>query len=165
MEAAFTLRCVCGVRCGAPAGGLRSFGWREVIRGASRDGGWYARATHVSACAFALTLAALNPIAWPSALNSAVTPSPSHSPIAYRPSRSHYLQVAIERWVAHVHYLRVVHRTRVRRVAARVRCGLRASHAATLRRGFTGFRRSGAVTEVRRREAALRAGVFRSMQV
>jgi hypothetical protein len=78
--------------------------------------------------------------------------------------RAHPVQVAIERWVAHVHHLRVVHRARVRRVASRVRRGLHASRSATLRRGFTGFRRSGAVREVRRKEAALREGVFRSMQ-
>ena len=120
--------------------------------------------TRVSAYAFALTLAALNPVACPCLELRRHPICISRTPLP-KAHRAHPVQVAIERWVAHVHHLRVVHRARVRRVASRVRRGLHASRSATLRRGFTGFRRSGAVREVRRKEAALREGVFRSMQV
>ena len=63
---------------------------------------------------------------------------------------------SLERWAAHVHYLKVVRRARMRRVAAKVRRGLKASVKATLRRGLSGFRRCVTVETLHRQTLELR---------
>ena len=49
---------------------------------------------------------------------------------------------AIERWKAGAYYRRVIHRARMRRVAGRLRRGLRATPRASYRRGLASFKRN-----------------------
>ena len=70
----------------------------------------------------------------------------------------------IEKWCAHVHYEKVVRRARLRRTAAKVRRGLKASRAATLRRGMRGFGRCVAVEILHRRTLELRFKVRSSSE-
>ena len=70
----------------------------------------------------------------------------------------------IERWAAHVHYLKVVRRARLRRVAAKMRRGLRASGAAALRRGMSGFARAATVERLHRQSLDLQQRVRASSE-